>query len=132
MGCPPRAPEPYGDVADARWFAHVRFAPSPATVARIGRNGSQLLLAGGEATGRLGPRYDRSGGWLTRLQMAHQAIDPTQFLDAVLRDGIEHHYASTSQDVTDALTEFASCHGLQVSEPPEVYHHIEWGTEACC
>lgn len=124
-------PQADGSVADVGGFADVSFAAGPATVARIGRNGSQLLVAGGEITDRLGPGYVGSGGWLTGLQMAHQPITPTQFLDTVVRYGIEHHYAIMPQDVTDALMEFASWLGLQVIEPREVYDHVGRGAQTC-
>ncbi len=125
-------PQADGSAANVGGFADVSFAPGPATVARIVRHGSQLLVAGGEITDRLGPGYVGSGGWLTHLQMAHQPIVPTQFLDAVVRYGIEHHYAITPQDVTDALMEVASWLGLQVIEPQEVYDHIGQGKRICC
>jgi L-fucose isomerase-like protein len=117
-------PQADGNVADVGGFADVSFAPGPATVARIGRSGTQLLVARGEITDRLGPGYVGSGGWLTGLQMAHGPIRPTQFLDAVVRHGMEHHYAIMPQDVTDPLMEFASWLGLQVIEPRDVYDHI--------
>ncbi len=119
------APQPDGSVAAVGGFADVSFASGPATVARIHRDGSQLLLAGAEITDRLGPGYEGSSGWLTNLRMGHQPIQPTQFLDAVVRYGIEHHYAIAPQDVTDALLEVASWLGIHAIEPRSVYDHIE-------
>lgn len=125
-------PQADGQVAEVGGFADVSFAPGPATVMRIGRDGAQLLVVGAEITDQMGPGYEGSGGWLTELKMAHQPITPTQFLDAVVRHGVEHHYGVIAQDVTDALLEFASWLGVQVIGPREVYDHVGRGTEACC
>ena len=121
-----------GDVAEVGGFADVSFAPGSATVARIGGSGAQLLVARGRITERLGMGYTGSGGWLTQLQMAPQPIRPTQFFDAVVRYGIEHHYALTPQDAADALMEFASSLAVQVIAAREVYDHIGGGTQVCC
>jgi L-fucose isomerase-like protein len=117
-------PQADGSSADVGGFADVSFAPGAATVARIHRNGNELLVAGGEISGQLGPGYEGSSGWLTDLHMIHQRVTPTQFLDAVVRHGIEHHYAVLAQDVTDALVEFASWLGIQVIEPREPHDSV--------
>jgi len=113
-------PQADGSSADVGGFADVSFAPGAATVARIGRNGKELLVAGGEISDQLGPGYEGSSGWLTELHMAHQQVTPAQFLDAVVRHGVEHHYAVLPQDVADALVEFASWLGIQLIEPREL------------
>lgn len=125
-------PQADGGVAEVGGFADVSFAPGLATVMRIGGDGAQLLVAGGEITDQMGPGYEGSGGWLTKLTMANQPITPTQFLDAVVRHGVEHHYGVIAQDVTDALLEFASWLGLRVIEPRKVYDHVGRGTQECC
>jgi L-fucose isomerase-like protein len=117
-------PQPEGGEAPVGGFADVTFASAPATIARLHRDGSQLLVVGAEATDRLGSGYEGSSGWFVGLQMAHQSITPFQLLDAVVREGIEHHYAIALQDVTDACTEFARWLGVHVVEPGSDCDHV--------
>jgi L-fucose isomerase-like protein len=118
-------PQPDGREAAVGGFAEVTFAADRTiTIGRISRNGSLLLTAVGQTTDRLGPGYEGSGGWLTNLRMAHRPISPSEFLDAVVRSGIEHHYALVLQDVADPLLEAAAWLGLGIVQPCEVYDHM--------
>jgi hypothetical protein len=83
-----------------------------------------LLVAAADVTDRLGPGYEGSGGWFENLRMLHRSVTPIQFLDAAVRYGIEHHYAVTPQDVTDALMEAANWLRMHLVEPREVHDHI--------
>jgi hypothetical protein len=117
-------PQPDGDMAAVGGFADAAFRPGPATIARLHDSGSQLLVVGAKVSDQLGPGYEGSGAWFTGLRMAHRDVAPLQLLDAVVREGIEHHYAISLQDVSDALIEFASWLGMRLVEPGEAYDHV--------
>jgi L-fucose isomerase-like protein len=119
-------PVPQSDGSELRLggFAHVIFAPGPATVARLSRDGAQWLVASATATDRLGPSYEGSGGWFDGVRIAGQRASPSEFLDAIVRAGVEHHYGVALGDASDALLEAARWTGARLVEARPVHDHI--------
>jgi L-fucose isomerase-like protein len=117
-------PQPDGEMADVGGFADVTFAPGPATIVRLSRDGRQWLVAGAQITDYWGPGYEGSGGWLNDLRMGCQSVTPVQFLDAVVRYGVEHHYAIVQGDVANVLVEAAAWLGVELVTPRDVATYV--------
>ena len=107
---PPGAePRPMPGVA-----VDLKFRPQPATVLRLTDDGQQALIISADIV--QGPDRGFTGvrGWFTNLTIGSEPATPLEVLDAVVRHGIEHHYAIVRGDVSEAMIEFAHWMGIEV------------------
>jgi len=90
------------------------FRPQPATVLRLTNDGSQALIVSADIIE--GPDRAHTGvrGWFGNLSLAGEPVTPLEMLDAVVRYGVEHHYAIVRGSVAEAMIEFAHWMGIEV------------------
>jgi len=107
---PPGAePRPMPGVA-----VDMRFQPQPATILRLTDDGNKALIVSADIIE--GPDRAHTGvrGWFGNLALAGIPVTPVELLDAVVRHGVEHHYAIVRGSVAEAMIEFAHWMGIEV------------------
>ena len=94
----------------------MRFQPQPATILRLTNDGREALVASANIIS--GPDRGHTGvrGWFGDLTLAGVPVTPFEFLDAVVRHGVEHHYAIVRGRLEGPLMEFAHWLGIGVIE----------------
>lgn len=100
----------------------MKFAPQPATIARIGGFGAESVLIS-EADIVEGPdrSYTGARGWFRNFRMAGQKLRVVDFWNTVCSCGNAHHYVITSGHVGDACMEFA--HRMQIRPVERTEYH---------
>ena len=100
----------------------MKFAPQPATIARIGGWGAESILIS-ESDIIEGPdrSYTGARGWFSNFRMAGRAIDAVDFWNTVCHCGNAHHYVITAGHVGDACMEFA--HRMQIRPVEKTEYH---------
>lgn len=103
----------------------MKFAPQPATIARIGGWGAESILIS-ESDIIDGPdrSYTGARGWFGGFRMAGRAISAVDFWNTVCASGNAHHYIITAGHVGDACMEFAHRMHIQPVEKAEYHDYL--------
>lgn len=103
----------------------MKFAPQPATIARIGGWGAESILIS-EADIVEGPdrSYTGARGWFSNFRMAGEALQVVDFWNTVCNCGNAHHYVITSGHVGDACMEFAHRMHIRPVEKTEYHDYL--------
>ena len=96
----------YGAIAD------YVFAPGPATLLRIGREGSALFRMTGNIVDREPSGFDGSRGWLQDFTIDGEAASLGDVVASVMGHGLEHHFILIPGDHAATVAEFGSWTGL--------------------
>ena len=96
----------YGAIAD------YVFAPGPATVFRVAREGSALFQMTAGIVGRDPSGFDGTRGWLQDFAIGGDAASLGDVVASVMGHGLEHHFILIPGDHAAVLAEFASWTGL--------------------
>lgn len=103
----------------------MKFAPQPATIARIGGRGAETLLVS-EADIIEGPdrSYTGARGWFGNFRVAGRPAGAVDFWNTVCASGNAHHYVITAGHVGDACMEFAHRMHIQPIEKAEYHDYL--------
>lgn len=125
-------PRHFADSNGIRWVDHVTlgrfsddppvgvagdlvFAPQPkTTIAYLGDNCNQLLIAGASIVPHETKGFDGTRGWFANFELNKEPISNWDLFNSLIVNGHEHHFAVGIGDVTDELMELAGWKGLRL------------------
>jgi hypothetical protein len=88
--------------------ASMVFAPQKATVMRLTKEGSGMLLMSGEIKEPEKKSHDGSRGWFGNLKLNEEPISVRDLMNTIIVRKFQHHYPLVKGDYTNELLEFAA------------------------
>jgi L-fucose isomerase-like protein len=106
------------------------FAPGPATLLRISRNGAALFTMGGTVVAQDPSGFDGCRGWLSAMTIAQDAAHVRDVVASVMGHGLEHHFVLIPGDHQPAALEFAGWTGMTPLRKRPFRDHLDAGDYA--
>lgn len=104
--------------------ADMRFRPGPVTVLNMSGRFDQLFLLSGKVMAEK-KGYSGSGGWVGDLKINGKAVDIPTLINTVITRGISHHYASSYEDLTNEMNEFAAWLDINIIDPVDYQPYLQ-------
>ncbi len=96
--------------------ADLRFKPGPVTIASMSGRFDHLFFITGEVMENK-HGYSGSSGWVDKLRINGREVDIPTLINTIVTKGVNHHYSSSYQDLTNELNKFAAWMGVEIIEP---------------
>ncbi len=96
--------------------ADMRFKPGPVTIASMGGRFDKIFVMSGDMM-REKPGYSGSSGWVNNLAVNGQKVDIPVLINTIVTRGVNHHYSTAYENLTEEWNELAAWLDLEVLEP---------------
>lgn len=106
------------------------FAPGPATLLRVSRDGGALFAMGGTVVAQDPSGFDGCRGWLDGMTVAQDAAMVRDVVATVMGHGLEHHFVLIPGDHQPAALECAAWTGMAPLRLRRFRDHLDAGDYA--
>lgn len=96
--------------------ADMRFRPGRVTIANMGGRFDKLFVMTGDMM-REKPGYSGSSGWVENIMVNGTPVDIPVLIDTIVTRGLNHHYSTSYEDLTNEWNEFAAWMDLEIAGP---------------
>lgn len=129
------APASWADAGGVRWDRHfnighyegeewvgdgvvadMNFRPGRVTIASMGGRFDRLFVLTGDIM-KDKKGFSGSSGWMDNLMVNGQKVDIPVLINTIVTRGVNHHYSSSYEDLTDEWNEFAAWTDVEIIEP---------------
>ncbi len=110
---------PMGAVAD------YHFSEGDATIMRLSKDGTEIFVVTAEIINSPHKGFDGTRGWLSNFFNDEVAISLADLVNTIMVEGIEHHFILGKGRQKEAIHEFASWLGLNITKPIPYKNYLQ-------
>lgn len=104
--------------------ADMRFKPGRVTIANMGGRFDKLFFMTGDMMEEKAG-YSGSSGWVNNLAVNGKPVDIPVLINTIVTRGLNHHYSTSYEDLTNEWNEFAAWMDLEIAEAVEYKPYLQ-------